>query len=285
MTLIITEKAPAKINLALDTPMRYIDGLPRWNMVMNSIDLADYVTIETHQHQHRIKVYTDSSFLPNDQRNLAYQAAHILKNRFHIDEGVTIKIQKRIPVAAGLGGGSSDAAAVLRALNQGWNLGLSLRELAQLSLSIDSDVPYCVYSQTAHVTGHGEQVEVLRPFPHYWAVVAKPKISVSTPTILRQINYEKLQHLDVDSLVDCIQNGRWQESFAYMGNVLEPVTMREYPEICQLKQRMEKLGADVVQMSGTGPTVFALCHNESRARRLHNSLCGFCREVYLAMLL
>ena len=285
MTLIITEKAPAKINLALDTPMRYIDGLPRWDMVMNSIDLADYVTIETHQHQHRIKVYTDSGFLPNDQRNLAYQAAHILKNRFHVDEGVTIRIKKRIPVAAGLGGGSSDAAAVLRGLNQGWKLGLSLKELAQLSLSIDSDVPYCVYSRTAHVTGHGEQVEVLRSFPHYWAVVAKPKISVSTPTILRQINYEKLQHLDVDSLVECIQAGRWQESFTYMGNVLELVTMKEYPEIRQLKQRMEKLGADVVQMSGTGPTVFALCHNESRARRLHNSLCGFCREVYLAMLL
>ena len=116
--MIITEKAPAKINLALDTPMRYFDGLPQWNMVMNSVALADYVTVETHPSPQTIKVYTDSGFLPNDQRNLAYQAAHILKSRFHQSDGVTIRIQKNIPVAAGLGGGSSDAAAVLRALNQ-----------------------------------------------------------------------------------------------------------------------------------------------------------------------
>lgn len=283
--MIITEKAPAKINLALDTPMRYIDGLPRWDMVMNSVDLADYVTVVTDPRHQRVKVCTDSGFLPNDQRNLAYQAAHILKNRFHINEGVTIKIKKQIPVAAGLGGGSTDAAAVLRALNRGWRLGLSLGELAKLSLSIDSDVPYCVYGQTAHVTGHGEKVTPLRQFPHYWVVIAKPGISVSTPTILRQINYEELHHLDVSGLVTDIEQANWPATFTKMGNVLEPVTMKNYPEIKTLKQRMLNQGADVVQMSGTGPTVFAICHNESRARRLHNSLCGFCHEVYLTMLL
>ncbi|WP_367342476.1 4-(cytidine 5'-diphospho)-2-C-methyl-D-erythritol kinase [Limosilactobacillus sp.] len=283
--MIIHEKAPAKINLALDTPMRYLDGLPKWDMVMASVDLADYVTVETHDRPQTIKVYTDSCYLPNDQRNLAFQAAHILKSRFHIAEGVTIKIRKHIPVAAGLGGGSSDAAAVLRALNNVWRLGLRQNELAQLSLSIDSDVPYCVYGTTARVTGHGERVEVLPSFPHYWAVIAKQKISVSTPSILRQINYEELHHLQTDALVEAIRQGDWPETFHYMGNVLEPLTAAEFPQIKRIKQQMIKLGADAAQMSGTGPTMFALCHNESRARRIENGLRGFCREVYRIMLL
>lgn len=281
----VTEKAPAKLNLSLDTPMRYFDGSPRWDMVMTSADLADYVTVETHQRPATIKVYTDSGFLPNDQRNLAYQAAHILRSRFHCREGVTIRIKKNIPVAAGLGGGSSDAAAVLRALNDIWELGLSKQELAQISLTIDSDVPYCIYSQLAHVTGHGEEIELLPAQPHYWAVIAKQQISVSTPQILRQINYEKLEHLDNDRLIECLQAGDWQEAVKHMGNVLEPLTMSYHPEIKQLKDKMVSLGADVAQMSGTGPTVFAICHTESRAKRIQNSISGFCRDVHVVTLL
>ncbi|WP_295731771.1 4-(cytidine 5'-diphospho)-2-C-methyl-D-erythritol kinase [uncultured Limosilactobacillus sp.] len=283
--MIVTEKAPAKINLSLDTPQRYQDGSPQWNMVMNSIDLADYLTIEIHSRPQTIKVYTDSGFLPNDQRNLAYQAAHILKNRFHRPEGITIRIKKNIPVAAGLGGGSSDAAAVLRGLNQGWNLGLSLDELAQISLTIDSDVPYCIYSHTAHVTGHGEKIRLLPQCPHYWAVIAKPSVSVSTPAILRQIDYQVIDHLDNQGLLEAIEREDWQCAFAKMGNVLEPVTMKEYPTIRKLKDGMLKLGADMAHMSGTGPTVFGLCHSESRAKRIYNSMRGFCGEVYLVMLL
>lgn len=283
--MIVTEKAPAKLNLSLDTPMRYFDGFPRWNMVMVSADLADYVTVETHQRPSTIRVYTNSGFLPNDQRNLAYQAAHILRSRFHRQEGVTIRIKKQIPVAAGLGGGSSDAAAVLRALNNIWRLGLSHKELAQVALTIDSDVPYCVYNKLAHVTGHGEQIELLPPQPHYWAVIAKQQISVSTPQILRQINYERLNHLNNAALIDNLQRQNWLEAVKYMGNVLEPVTMKYYPEISRLKNKMKDLGADVAQMSGTGPTVFAICHTESRARRIQNSIRGFCRDVHVVTLL
>lgn len=283
--MLVTEKAPAKLNLSLDTPMRYFDGSPRWDMVMASADLADYVTVETHTHPAKIKVYTNSGFLPNDQRNLAYQAAHILRSRFHRTEGVTIRIKKNIPVAAGLGGGSSDAAAVLRALNRIWRLGLSTKELAELALSIDSDVPYCVYGQLAHVTGHGEKVELLPPNPHDWVVIAKQQISVSTPQILRQINYEQLDHLDNRQLLTNLRAGEWQAALKNMGNVLEPITMQVHPEIKQLKERMAKLGADVAQMSGTGPTVFAICHTASRARRIQNSIRGFCRDVYMVTLL
>lgn len=283
--MLVTEKAPAKLNLSLDTPMRYLDGLPQWDMVMVSADLADYVTVETHRRPATIKVYTNSGFLPNDQRNLAYQAAHILRTRFHRQEGVTIKIKKQIPVAAGLGGGSSDAAAVLRALNNIWRLGLSLDELAKVALAIDSDVPYCIYNKLAHVTGHGEKVELLPPQPHYWAVTAKQQISVSTPQILRQINYEKLQHLDNEQLIASLRAQDWSTAVKYMGNVLEPLTMQYYPEIGRLKQKMIDLGADVAQMSGTGPTVFAICHTESRAKRIQNSIRGFCRDVHVVTLL
>lgn len=277
----VVKKAPAKINLGLDTPKRYPDGSPQWDMVMTSIDLADYVKITTHQHTNDIKVYTDSGFLPNDQRNLAYQAVHILKNRFHQTDGVTVEIKKQIPVAAGLGGGSADAAAVLRALNEIWSLDLSNAELAKLSLTIDSDVPYCIYNQTARVTGHGEQIEILPDFYHFPIVIAKPKISVSTPVILRQINYDQLDHLDIDALVAGIKAREQEQVFQNMGNVLESVTGHVYPEISQLKQKMLELGADVAQMSGTGPTVFAICKKMSRAKRLQNSLKGFCHEVYL----
>lgn len=283
--MLVTEKAPAKLNLSLDTPMRYFDGSPRWDMVMASADLADYVTVETHAHPAKIKVYTDSGFLPNDQRNLAYQAAHILRSRFHRQEGVTIRIKKNIPVAAGLGGGSSDAAAVLRALNRIWRLGLSKKELAEVALSIDSDVPYCVYSQLAHVTGHGEKIELLPPNPHDWVVIAKQQISVSTPQILRQINYEQLRHIDNHRLVASLKAQNWRMALNYMGNVLEPITMQAHPEIKQLKNKMEMLGADVAQMSGTGPTVFAICHTVSRARRIQNSIRGFCRDVHIVTLL
>ena len=283
--MIVTEKAPAKLNLSLDTPMRYFDGSPQWDMVMVSADLADYVTVETHRRPATIKVYTNSGFLPNDQRNLAYQAAHILRSRFHCKDGVTIRIKKQIPVAAGLGGGSSDAAAVLRALNSIWRLGLSLSELAKIALTIDSDVPYCIYNKLAHVTGHGEKIELLPPQPHYWAVIAKQKISVSTPQIIRQINYEKLQHLNNEALLTNLKKEDWQEATKYMGNVLEPLTIKFYPEIGRLKNKMKELGADVAQMSGTGPTVFAICHTESRAKRIQNSIRGFCRDVHVVTLL
>ena len=188
-------------------------------------------------------------------------------------------------MAAGLGGGSSDAAAVLRALNRIWRLGLSQQELAKVALTIDSDVPYCVYSRLAHVTGHGEQIELLPDNPHYWVVIAKQQTSVSTPQILRQINYEKLEHLDNKRLIACLKAQDWRNAVKYMGNVLEPVTMQSHPEIRRLKDKMTSLGADVAQMSGTGPTVFAICHTESRAHRIQNSIRGFCRDVHVVTLL
>jgi len=277
----IVEKAPAKINLGLDTLFEHHDGDKEWNMVMTSVDLADYVQIETIK-ANRIEVATDSGFLPNDRRNLAFQAVSLLKRRYQIHSGVKIKIKKTIPVAAGLGGGSSDAAAVLRGLNRLWELNLDLATLARLGLQIDSDVPYCVYSQTAHVTGKGEIVTPLPKLPPMWIVLAKPKISVSTPNILRQVDYDQLKtHPNIEGLLAGIQTGELARVFENMGNVLEPITAKRYPEIMQIKQQLLTFGADAAQMSGTGPTVFGVCRKQSRAQRVYNSLKGFCKEVYL----
>ncbi|MHA8110641.1 4-(cytidine 5'-diphospho)-2-C-methyl-D-erythritol kinase [Lactobacillaceae bacterium Melli_B4] len=276
----IVEKAPAKINLGLDTMFKHADGLPEWNMVMTSVDLADYVEIQTVA-ENRITVESDSVFIPNDRRNLAYQAALLIKQQFHIKTGVVIKITKHIPIAAGLGGGSSDAAAVLRGLNQMFDLKLTKRQLAEIGLKVDSDVPYCIYSQTARVTGRGEIIDVMPKLPSMWIVIVKPRISVSTPKILQEIDYDELIHPDMQRLITFTEQGDFTGITTSMGNVLETISGRHYPEILEIKNRLISFGADGSQMSGTGPTVFAICHKYSRAKRLLNSIHGFCNEAYL----
>ncbi|KRL37686.1 4-(cytidine 5'-diphospho)-2-C-methyl-D-erythritol kinase [Liquorilactobacillus uvarum] len=277
----ILEKAPAKINLCLDTPFRHLDGSPEWRMVMTSIDLSDYVHIETSSALTGISIETDTGFLPSDHRNLAYKAAKELQCLFNISEGVHINIKKNIPVAAGLGGGSSDAAAVLRGLNQVWNLKLSLCELAKIGLKIDSDVPFCVYSKTALVEGKGELITPLDELPPFWLVVAKPHESVSTPSILKKISYEKIEHPNVDNVVAGIKKGNLAEICKWMGNALEPITVKEISEINKIKQKMYDFGVQAAQMSGSGPTVFGVCAKYSRAQHVYNSLKGFCNEVYI----
>ncbi|UQS87479.1 4-(cytidine 5'-diphospho)-2-C-methyl-D-erythritol kinase [Nicoliella spurrieriana] len=277
----IVEKAPAKINLGLDTPYMHDDGLPEWNMVMASVDLADYVEIKTNSNHGEIKVESDSVFIPNDQRNLAYQAALLVTKRFHINDGIMINIIKHIPVSAGLGGGSSDAAAVLRGLNKLYHLNLSNQELATLGLQVDSDVPYCIYSRTAKVTGRGEIIETMPKLPSMWIVIVKPKISVSTPKIIQEIDYDHLVHPNIERLLAFTRVGDFSGITASMGNVLETVSGKRYPEIIDIKNRLINFGADGSQMSGTGPTVFAICQKYSRAKRIINSIRGFCNEAYL----
>ncbi|KRK33444.1 4-diphosphocytidyl-2-C-methyl-D-erythritol kinase [Loigolactobacillus bifermentans DSM 20003] len=277
----ITEKAPAKINLSLDARFQHTNGDHEWQMVMTSVDLADYVEITPRLDQ-QIRIRTTSGFLPVDQRNLAYQAARLLQRQYQVRQGAQITIKKQIPVAAGLGGGSSDAAAVLRGLNRLWRLERPLSELAHLGLQIDSDVPYCVYSRTAYVSGRGDEIELLPELPPFWVILAKPRVSVSTPSILRAIDYAKLTvHPAAAPLVTAIHQGDFQQMTQVMGNALEPITSKRHPEISNLKHRMLRFGAEVAQMSGSGPTVFGLCARASRAQHVYNSMRGFCKEVYL----
>jgi 4-diphosphocytidyl-2-C-methyl-D-erythritol kinase len=277
----ITEKAPAKLNLFLDTPFRHPDGAPEWQMIMTAIDLADYVKVTTTPHNRKIQVETDTGFLPQDQKNLAFQAASRLQRNFKINQGVQIKIKKVIPVAAGMGGGSADAAAVLRILNRIWNLNLNLKQLAEIGLAVDSDVPFCIYSQPAVVGGKGEIIEPLGKLPTCWIVLAKPHVSVSTAGILKKISYRQIEHGDFSLAKKAAIQKDLPGISKSMKNVLESVTISEYPEIARLKNKIRSFGADAVQMTGSGPTVFGICAKRSRAQHVFNSLKGFCSQVYL----
>lgn len=180
-----------------------------------------------------------------------------------------------------MGGGSSDAAAVLRGLNTLWNLGLSKAQLAKIGLEIDSDVPFCVYSEPALVTGKGEVVTPIGDLPPLKLIIAKPRDSVSTPSILRRIDYNAIEHQDVEGVVEAIKQKNYSQMIEKMGNVLEPITADRHPEILKIKQKMLTFGCDVAQMSGSGPTVFGICQKASRAQHVYNSLRGFCKEVYI----
>lgn len=276
----IIEKAPAKINLGLDALYKREDGYHELEMVMASVDLADRLFFESLT-EDRIIVETDNSFIPVDQKNHAFAAAELIKAKFQIKAGVRIYIEKRIPVAAGLAGGSSDCAATLRGLNRLWKLGLSNQELADLGSEIGSDVPYCIEGGTAFVTGRGEKIEKMAPMPQCWVVLVKPKMSVSTGSIFGSLSFNSIQHPDIPGLKAAVNANDYKAMTQTIGNALEPVTIQKHPVVQQIKDRMLKFGADAALMSGSGPTVFALCDKKTRAQRIYNGLKGFCEEVYL----
>lgn len=280
----ILVKAPAKINLSLDVLHKRPDGYHEVEMVMTTIDLADRIELSLLE-EDRIVIHSHNRFVPDDQRNLAYQAAHLLKERFQVKKGVVIGIEKTIPVAAGLAGGSSDAAATLRGLNKLWNLGLSLDELAVLGAEIGSDVSFCVYGGTALATGRGEVIQQLPAPPTCWIVLAKPFIGVSTAEVYRRLNVETIQHPPTREMISAIENVDFKGVCNSVGNVLEDVTLSLYPEVAQIKDQMKRFGADAVLMSGSGPTVFSLVEHDSRMHRIYNGLRGFCDQVFAVRML
>ncbi|MBN8253772.1 4-(cytidine 5'-diphospho)-2-C-methyl-D-erythritol kinase [Priestia flexa] len=277
-------KAPAKINLSLDVLHKRTDGYHEVKMVMTTIDLADRIELSERE-DGRIVIYSHNRFVPDDQRNLAYQAAQLLKKRCKVDKGVNILIDKQIPVAAGLAGGSSDAAATLRGLNQLWDLGLSLDMLAELGAEIGSDVSFCVYGGTALATGRGEVIEHIEAPPNCWVILAKPEIGVSTADVYRNLKVQNVSHPNVEGMIEAIEAGDYREMCKYVGNVLEEVTLKMHPEVLLIKEQMKRFGADAVLMSGSGPTVFGLVQHDSRMHRIYNGLRGFCDKVYAVRLI
>ncbi|TGB00822.1 4-(cytidine 5'-diphospho)-2-C-methyl-D-erythritol kinase [Halobacillus salinus] len=278
------EKASAKINLSLDVLYKRDDGFHEVEMVMTTVDLADRIEL-TYVDRDVIKVESENRFVPNDERNLAYRAAKLMKDHYGVRKGVRIFIEKNIPVAAGLAGGSSDAAAVLRGLNRLWDLNRSIDELAELGAQIGSDVSFCVYGGTAHATGRGEKVRALPAPPPCWVVLAKPTIGVSTQTVYQNLNLDKAEHPNTEAMIDALNRGDFASICQNVGNTLEGVTLNLHEEVGQIKEQMRQGGADAVLMSGSGPTVFALVEQDARAQRIYNSLKGFCEEVYIVRML
>ncbi|HEY4599885.1 MAG TPA: 4-(cytidine 5'-diphospho)-2-C-methyl-D-erythritol kinase [Cerasibacillus sp.] len=276
----IYEKAPAKLNLSLDIIKKRDDGYHDVEMVMTTIDLYDRIEL-TPLRNNQIEVTLWSQFVPNDERNLAYQAAKVFKEKYNINKGVHIKIDKCIPVSAGLGGGSADAAAVLRGLNRLWNVNVSMAELAHLGATISSDVSFCVYGKTAVARGRGEKIEPLPDPPPCWVILAKPDIGVSTRTVFQQIELEKLHHPNTEDVIHALHTGDFIKMCQHLGNALEDITMRMYPEVKRLKEKMIKAGATGVLMSGSGPTIYGLVEQERKAKRIYNGMRGFCKDVFL----
>lgn len=277
-------KAPAKINLTLDVLYKRPDNYHEVEMIMTTVDLADRIGLESTKDD-EIKIISADRFVPNDHKNLAYQAAKVLKDTYGIKEGVVISIEKEIPIAAGLAGGSSDAAATLKGLNEIWKLGLSLDELAELGAKIGSDVSFCVYGGTALATGRGEKIQELPAPPTCWVVLAKPKIGVSTADVYGGLNLAEIEHPNTAQMIEAIRTGNYSLLCQSVGNVLESVTFKLQPDVVTIKEQMRRFGADAVLMSGSGPTVFGLVDSESRMTRIYNGLKGFCEEVYAVRLL
>ncbi|WP_164670618.1 4-(cytidine 5'-diphospho)-2-C-methyl-D-erythritol kinase [Virgibacillus doumboii] len=282
--MILFERAPAKINLSLDILGKRDDGYHEVEMIMTTVDLADRVELYAIE-EDTIEVSADNQYVPNDERNLAYKAALAFKNKYQLTNGVHIEIEKNIPVSAGLGGGSSDAAAVLRGLNRMWSVGASLDELAELGAGLGSDVPFCVHSTTAIGTGRGEKVRELDSPPRCYAVLAKPNIGISTWIIFEKVVVDELFHPDTQEVIHSLEDKNFTNLAANVGNALERVTFSLYPNVERIKNKMVQAGADGVLMSGSGPTVVGLVEHFSKAKRIYNGLRGFCDEVYVVQLL
>jgi 4-diphosphocytidyl-2-C-methyl-D-erythritol kinase len=281
----IYEKAAAKINLSLDVLRKREDGYHEVEMVMTMVDLADRVTLELLE-EDRIVIASQVGSIPLDEKNLAFQAAKLIKQTYNVKSGVSIHIEKNIPVAAGLAGGSSDAAATLRGLNRLWNLQIPEQTLLELGAVLGSDVPFCVTGGTALATGRGELLQPLTAPPQCWVVIAKPPIHVSTQEVYKRLKADAIQqHPRTDQMMQAIATQDYPLMCESIGNVLEDVTLPMVPEVARIKELMLKLGADAALMSGSGPTVFGLADKDVKATRIYNGLRGFCKEVYVVRML
>lgn len=278
MTSII-ERAPAKINLGLDIIGKHEDGYHELSMIMISVDLNDYVTVSDLETD-GIIMESNNHKMPLNARNDVFKAASLIKERYGIKKGVKIVLEKSIPICAGLGGGSTDAAATIRALNKLWELNLSKDEMIEIGFAIGSDVPYCLDAGCALITGKGEVVQCLNTHLSSWVVLVKPDFGISTRTIFPEIDCNTISRVDIEALKAAILAEDYKAMIEHMGNSLEDVTISRKPFIQKIKDKMMKCGADVALMTGSGPTVFALCPSEKRADRVVNGMRGFCKEVY-----
>ena len=279
----ISLKALAKINLGLDVVRRREDGYHEVRMVMQTIHLFDRLNIEKTK-KAGISIKTNLFFLPVNENNLIYKAGKLLMDEFNITEGVSVELDKRIPVAAGMAGGSTDAAAMLYGMNKIFDLGLSMQELKDRGVKIGADVPYCLMRGTALAEGIGEKIKSLAPMIKCSVLIAKPQISVSTKFVYENLRLdENTVHPDIDALIQDIKDKDLHEVCNHMGNVLETVTIPNYPIIDEIKKKMMNSGAIGAMMSGSGPTVFGLFEDEETAKKAYKEMkkSELAKQVYL----
>lgn len=276
-------KAYGKVNLGLDVVRKREDGYHEVRMIMQTVGIYDRLEVEITE-EPGITIETNLSYLPCDENNLIYKAAKLLMDEFEIEKGIHVELSKHIPVAAGMAGGSTDAAAIMVAVNQMFGLSLSQSELMERGVRIGADVPYCIMRGTALSEGIGEILTPIAPMPECSIVVAKPSISVSTKYVYENLKANELKHHpDIDGMKRAIEEGNLEKIAGLMENVLETVTEKKYPVITQIKDFLKERGALNAMMSGSGPTVFGIFADEDTAGRAYEELkvCGLARQVFL----
>lgn len=281
-------KAYGKINLGLDVLRRRDDGYHEVRMIMQTVGIYDRIDL-IYKETPGITVETNLYYLPDNENNLVYKAAKLLMDEFHVQKGVHIRLRKYIPVAAGMAGGSSDAAAVLFGVNKMFSLGLTTEQLMDRGVKIGADVPYCVMRGTALSEGIGEILTPLPVPPQCQVLIAKPGISVSTKFVYENLHTNELrpeQHPDIDGMMEAIKQKDLYGIADRFGNVLENVTIPAYPVIQEIKDLMLEQGAIGALMSGSGPTVFGLFTNPKAAAKAHEEMrfgagAELAKQVYL----
>ena len=278
-------QAFAKINLGLDVLGKREDGYHEVRMIMQTIRMYDQLDMRKSV-EPGIHLTTNKKYIPVDENNLVWRAAKLMMDTCGIIEGVSIHLHKMIPVAAGMAGGSSDAAATLVGMNRLFHCGLSKEKLMELGVQIGADVPYCVLRGTALAEGIGEKLTVLPPMPDCWILIGKPGISVSTKYVYTTLDLNTdTVHPDIDGMKKALEDGNLYGITERMGNVLQDVTIPAYPEVERIKEQMKTLGAVNAMMSGSGPTVFGIFDNEEKAQEACQKLreSGSCQQVFLTV--
>ena len=273
-------KAYGKVNISLDVVGKREDGYHLLSMIMQNIDLYDEIEVE--KQECGIILECDKSYVPVDNRNLAYKAAEIFKERYDIVDGVKINIEKNIPVSAGLAGGSTDAAAVLKVMNKLFNVNATEEELMELGLKLGADIPYCIHGGTALCEGIGEIITPIKPFRDKIVVLVKPAFGVSTKEVYKNFNLEKVkQHPKTAEIINAIENDDLNFVASNMKNLLENVTLRKHKILIKIKEEMNACGAINSMMSGSGPTVFAFFDDMLKAQRCFEKMKKKYSDVFI----
>lgn len=279
-------KAYGKINIGLDVIRKREDGYHDLDMIMQTVGVYDDVIIsrEDGTQTYEIEVSTDADILPNDKGNLAFMAAKVLMEAYDIKSKVKIHINKRIPIAGGMAGGSADCAAVLRGVNQLFQLGLTDEQLQEYGVKLGADVPYCIVGGTKRAQGIGEILTDLPTPPKCYVIIAKPDAFVSTKFVYSHIRPAQIEnHPDIDGIIESIKAGNLYGMCEKIANVMEDVTIPEYPIIQKVKDILKSNGAVNALMSGSGPTVFGIYDDEEKAKQSMDVLSGkeFVSQLYL----
>ncbi len=264
----IKEKAYAKINLFLNVVKKRFDGYHDLEMVMAAIDLFDVLTFQKNDTKDII-INSNIEITSNLEDNIVYKAAKLLKTKFSIDQGVTINIEKKIPIAGGLAGGSADAAATFRGLNKFWKLKLSLDEMAKLGLDLGADIPFCIYNKLCVARGKGEELLFLENRLKMPILLIYPNIKMSTKEVFSKIKTEQIKERKINDMTSAIYNSNCELMIRELHNSLESIAFEMEPEIEKIKAEMIDLGLDGVLMSGSGSTVFGVSKDKTKLQYVY----------------